>query len=176
MTEYTKISFQHRRIREIGDVTDIVAMLFPGNRNQQHAAARILLFLRQETLPQRTLTEVQDRYAISRRTLQRTRAKLARLGLIEHASGLCSRHGGQEGWMLSGRMSTALRHLADRIDQWRSDDRPDKEEKERILAGVLAAQIKRPRSAGNAGHGNANMASSTRTPNRNTRVNAQHVA
>ena len=176
MTGLTKITFQHRRIRQLEDVTDLVEILFPGNRNQQHAAARILLFLRQATLPRRTLTELQDRYAISRRTLQRTRAKLARLGLIEHASGLCSRHGGQEGWMLSGRMSTALRHLADRIDQWRSEDRPDKEEKERILAGVLAAQIKRPRSAGNAGHGNANMASSTRTPNRNTRVNAQHVA
>jgi hypothetical protein len=117
VTELTKISFQHRRIRQLDDVTDLVEMLFPGNRNQQHAAARILLYLRQETLPQRTLTDLQDRYAISRRTLQRTRAKLARLGLIEHASGLCSRHGGQEGWMLSGRMCTALRHLADRIDQ-----------------------------------------------------------
>jgi hypothetical protein len=175
VTKLTKITFQHRRIRQVEDVTDLVDMLFPGNRNQQHAAARILLFLRQETLPRRTLTEVQDRYAISRRTLQRTRAKLARLGLIEHASGLCSRHGGQEGWMLSGRMSTALRHLADRIDQWRSEDRPDKQEKERILAGVLAAQIKRPRPAGCAGRGSASMASSNETPNRNTPVNADQA-
>ncbi len=175
MTELTKIAFQHRRIREIDDVTDLAEMLFPGNRNQQHAAARILLFLRQETLPRRTLTELQDQYAISRRTLQRTRAKLARLGLIEHASGLAARHGGEEGWTLSGRMSTALRHLADKIDQWRSEDRPDREEKERILAGVLAAQIKRPRPAGGAGHGSASMASYTQTPNRNTRVNADQA-
>jgi hypothetical protein len=167
VTELTKIAFQHRRIRQLDDVTDLVEVLFPGNRNQQHAAARILLFLRQEDLPQRTLADLERRHAISRRTLQRTRAKLARLGLIEHASGLCSRHGGQEGWMLSGRMSTALRHLADRIDQWRGEDRPDKQEKERILAGVLAAQIRRPRPAGGADRGSANATSSAATPDAN---------
>jgi len=42
MTEATKIELRHRRVRGIHDMTDIVAMLFPGNRNQQHAAACIL--------------------------------------------------------------------------------------------------------------------------------------
>jgi len=46
MTESTRIDFRHRIIRQIGDVTDLVEMLFPGNRNQQHAAARILLALK----------------------------------------------------------------------------------------------------------------------------------
>jgi hypothetical protein len=137
MTESTKINFHHRRIREIDDVTDLVEMLFPGNRNQQHAAARILLFLRQTPVPQRTMAGLERQFDISRRTLQRTRAKLARLGLIEHASGLAARHGGEEGWTLSGRMSTALRHLADQIDRWRSEDRPSRVEKEQVLAGLL---------------------------------------
>jgi hypothetical protein len=77
--------------------------------------------------------------------------------------------------MLSGRMCTALRHLADRIDQWRGEDRPEKQEKERVLAGVLAAQIKRPRPAGGAGRGSANTSHSTQSPGRETPVNAHHA-
>lgn len=137
MSESSKINFNHRRIRQIGDVTDLVGMLFPGNRNQQHAAARILLYLRHSAMPQRSLASLEQRYGISRRTLQRTRAKLARMGLIEHASGLCSRHGGQMGWTLSSRMGTSLRQLAERIDRWRGEDRPEQWDKEELLAGLL---------------------------------------
>jgi len=137
MTESTKITFHHRRIRQMEDVTDLVGMLFPGNRNQQHAAARILLHLRQTAVPERTLADLERHHGISRRTLQRTRAKLAHLGLIEHASGLSSRHGGREGWTLSSRMSTALRHFADKLDHWRMEDRPAQWDKEDLLAGLL---------------------------------------
>ena len=137
MTESTKMTFHHRRIRQMADVTDLVGMLFPGNRNQQYAAAQILLHLRQSAVPERTLAGLERQYGISRRTLQRTRAKLGRLGLIEHASGLACRHGGQEGWTLSSRMSTALRHLADKLDQWRREDRPGQWDKEEMLAGLL---------------------------------------
>ena len=124
MTEPTKINFNHRRIRQVDDITDLSKMLFPANRNQQHAAARILLALKQTADIVNSLTCLEHQYSISRRTLQRTRAKLARLGLIEHVSWMNSRYGGRQGWKLSGRMSTALRHLAERIDQWRSDTRP----------------------------------------------------
>ena len=137
MTEYTKISFQHRRAREIGDLTDLVEVLFPGNRNQQHAAARMLLALRAADAPVKDLAQLEDRYGISRRTLQRARAKLARLGLIEHVSGLNTRYLGQHGWRLSGRMSTGLRQLADRIDAWRHEHRREAIAKEEILVGLL---------------------------------------
>lgn len=137
MTEYTKISFQHRRAREIADVTDLVEMLFPGNHNQQHAAARILLTLRAAAAPVNDLAQLEDRYKISRRTLQRARAKLARLGLIEHVSGLNTRYLGQHGWRLSGRMSTGLRQLADRIDAWRHEYRRDAIAKEEVLVTVI---------------------------------------
>jgi hypothetical protein len=46
MAVSTKINFRYRWIREMSDFTEIVEMLFPGNRNQQHAAARILLALK----------------------------------------------------------------------------------------------------------------------------------
>jgi len=137
MTESTKIDFRHRRVSEIDDVTDLVEMLFPGNGNQQHAAARILLALKASDEPLASLSLLEREHGISRRTLQRTRAKLARLGLIEFASALNSRYGGRWGWKLSSRMSTALRQLADRIDDWRRDTRPERREKDERLVELL---------------------------------------
>jgi len=138
MTEPSKIDFRYRRISRIGDITDMVEMLFPDNRNQQHAAARILLSLKAASKPVLSLSYIEDRHGISRRTLQRTRAKLSRLGLIEHVTWMNTRHGGQEGWKLSSRMSTALRQLVEKIDQWRDDDRPDRRTKEHALADLLS--------------------------------------
>ena len=137
MTESTKINFIARRVAEVEDVTDLVAILFPGNQNQQHAAARVLLALKETPGPVASLSGLERKYGISRRTLQRTRAKLARLGMIEYASRLNARYGGQEGWRLSGRFSTALRQLADRADQWRGDRRPERLEKDEQLVGLL---------------------------------------
>lgn len=137
MTEPTKIQFNHRRVGRLGDVTDLVEMLFPGNRNQQHAAARILLACKQSTELVPSFQALEQEYGISRRTLQRTRAKLSRLGLIERVTWMNARFGGQEGWRLSSRMSTSLRQLADRIDQWRKDRRSRFQKKEEILAGLL---------------------------------------
>lgn len=137
MTASTKIGFRYRRISQLDDITDLVELFFPGNRNQQHAAGRILLTLRSAKEPLPSLSHLEQDPAISRRTLQRTRAKLARLGLIEHVSWMNSRYGGQHGWKLSSRMSTALRQLADRIDDWRRDTSPERMEKDGMLVGLL---------------------------------------
>ena len=137
MSESTKIDFQHRRIRQLDDVTDIVAMLFPGNKNQQHTAARILMALREAKQPIPALADLERRFDISRRTLQRARAKLARLGLIEHVTWMNSRYGGQQGWRSSSRTSSALRALADKIEGWQKDDRPERREKDERLVGLL---------------------------------------
>ncbi len=137
MTESSKIDFAARRIREIGDITDLAQVFFPGNRNQQHAAGRILLAFKTATQPVRSLSYLEDRYGISRRTLQRTRAKLSRLGLIERISWMNSRYGGQEGWKLSSRMGTALRGLADKIDSWRKDTCPERKQKDEQLIELL---------------------------------------
>lgn len=132
------MDFRHRRIASLSDYTELVEMLFPGNRNQQHAAARILWELKwtDEELVS-SLTHLEEHYDISRRTLQRSRAKLARLGLIERVTWMSSRYGGQEGWKLSGRFIAALRSLADKTDQWRTDQRSGLAEKEELLAGLL---------------------------------------
>jgi hypothetical protein len=49
-----------------------------------------------------------------------------------------SRYGGQQGWKLSSRMGTALCQLAEKIDDWRKDTRPERMEKDEVLTGVLA--------------------------------------
>ena len=137
MAEYNKIDFRHRHIREIEDITDILAMIFPGNSNQQHAAARILFFLKSSEGPVRSLRSLEQQHGISRRTLERTLAKLANLGLIEHISPLNKRANGRPGWRLSGRTSAALRLLADKIEAWRDDKGPERREKDERLIGML---------------------------------------
>ena len=137
MTEPTKINFNHRHMRQMEDITDLLEILFPGNRNQQHAAGRILLALKQAGDIVDSLSILEQRYNISRRTLQRARAKLSRLGLIEHVTWMNSRYGGRQGWKLSSRMSTALRSLADKIDQWRTRTGLDKCQKEQALIDLL---------------------------------------
>lgn len=140
MSESTKIEFRYRRINQLGDFTELVEMLFPSNRNQQHAAARILLKLKWANRIVPTLTDLEEEYGISRRTLQRARAKLSRLGLIERVTWMNSRYGGQEGWKLSGRFGQGLRNLAAKIDQWRSDAKSGNRAKEQVLADLLQPQ------------------------------------
>jgi hypothetical protein len=84
--------------------------------------------LKASTEPLASLSLLEREHGISRRTLKRARARLARLGLIEYASPLNARYGGQPGWKLSSRMSTALRRLAEKIDEWRRDMRPERRE------------------------------------------------
>jgi hypothetical protein len=114
MSGSTKIDFQHRRISQLSDFTELIEMLVPGNRNQQHAAATIFFDLKWANHIVPNLAYIETRHGISRRILQRARAKLARLGLIEHVSYLNSRYGGQHGWKLSSRFETALRQLAEK--------------------------------------------------------------
>jgi DNA-binding HxlR family transcriptional regulator len=124
-------------IRQLDDITDLVALLIPGNRNQQHAAARILLALKAHGAPMAAFAELGRRQGISRRTLERTRAKLAQLGVIERITWMHRRFGGQSGWVLSSRMTTTLRQLADLWEVWRTDPRADRTEKETMLAELL---------------------------------------
>jgi hypothetical protein len=137
MTESTKIEFRYRKISQLEDITDLVEMLFSGNRNQQHAGARILMALKPGDDLVESLSFLEDRHGISRRTLQRARAKLSRLGLIEHVTWMNRNYHGRQGWKLSSRMGTALRQLADKIDDWRKDDRPERREKDEMLVGLL---------------------------------------
>ena len=130
MPEYTKISFNHRK--DVSDYSDLVEMLFPGNRNQQHAAVCILFELKWASNIVPNMAKFETRYCISHRILQRTRAKLSRLGLIEHISYLNNRYGGQQGWKLSSRFERGLNHLAEECVKLR-DIKTSSREKDAIL-------------------------------------------
>ena len=114
-------------------------MLFPGNRNQQHAAACIFFELKWGDSIVPNLGYLESKYDVSRRVLQRTRAKLARLGLIEHVSYLNSRYGGQHGWKLSSRFETGLRQLAERCSVLR-DKTTSSEEKDAMMLELASAK------------------------------------
>ena len=137
MTVRPKIIFDYRKARTVEDVTDLMELLFPGNPRQRYAAARIVLSLKAAGGVPSPLSEVARAHGLSRRILERTRAKLARLGLIERVTWMNSRYGGRNGWKLSGRMSAGLRALADRIDQWRQETSPSRNRKEEALVGLL---------------------------------------
>ena len=118
-------------------------MLFPANRNQQHAAACIFFELKWAKHMVPNLAHIEKRYDISRRILQRTRAKLSRLGLIEHISYLNSRYGGQHGWRLSTRFERTLNQLALKSMDFRSTI-TGSEEKEMLLLDFADAKRKIP--------------------------------
>ena len=133
MPEYTKIHFNYRK--EISDYTDLVEILFPGNRNQQHAAACILFELKwNKSIILLSLNFIQEKYVISKRILERTRSKLSRLGLIEHISSFSTRYGGQSGWKLSSRFEAALKRLAEKTSLLRDKNLSSKEKDEMFIS------------------------------------------
>ena len=139
MTEPTKIDFHYRRISQLSDFTELIEMLFPGNRNQQHAAACIFFELKWGDSIVPKVSYLKSKYDISRRVLQRARAKLSRIGLIEHVSYLNNRYGGQHGWKLSSRFETALRQLANKCGVFRNRA-TSSQEKDRTLLEFVDAR------------------------------------
>jgi hypothetical protein len=139
MPEATKIVFHHRRISQISDYAELVEMLFPGNRNQQHAAACIFFELKWADSIVPNLAYLETKYSVTRRILQRARAKLTRLGLIEHVSYLNNRYGGQQGWKMSSRFETAIRQLANKCSMLR-EKTASSEEKDNILLQLAGAR------------------------------------
>ena len=137
MPESTKISFISNRIYRLSDYTELIEMFFPGNKNQQHAAASILFELKWADSIVPNLVYIENKYSVSRRVLQRARAKLSRLGLIEHISYLNIRYGGQSGWKLSMRFSSSLRKLAEYTELWAKEIGPKTQDKERMLIDLL---------------------------------------
>jgi len=143
--EPTKIDFHHRRISQISDFTELIEIVFPSNRNQQHAAACIFFELKWAKHIAPNLNYIEKRYDISRRILQRTRAKLSRLGLIEHVSYLNSRYGGQHGWKLSTRFERAVNQLGSKCADYKNTATGSKE-KEILLLDFTDARRKTPPS------------------------------
>ena len=136
----TKIELSWRNITRLADLSDLAEMLFPGNRNQQHAFLVVWIALkwRHDLVP--NLANTARRHGVSIRTLERVRAKMRRMGLIDHVSRFNGRHGYRDGWVCSSRFERSLRQLADRISRLR-DPRRGSQEKEAFLIQLAAARL-----------------------------------
>jgi DNA-binding transcriptional regulator YhcF (GntR family) len=130
----SKIDFSYNRIRRLSDLSDLAEVLFPGNRNQQHAFLVIWTTLKWSShrmVP--NLNAIAEHHAITKRTLERVRAKLRRMGLIDHVSRFSQRLGYRDGWTLSTRFESSLRKLADAIADLRSTDAGSKDKDELLI-------------------------------------------
>ena len=83
----TKIDLNHNRVRRIEGLDEFVRILCPGNRNHQRIFLLVFVELKWaegQFLP--ALEPIIDKYGFSRRSLETVRAKMRRLGLIDHVS------------------------------------------------------------------------------------------
>ena len=112
----TKIEFSFNKIARMSGLADLAELLFPGNRNQQHAFLAVWISLKwadHQIVPY--LAAVSREQHISRRTLERVRAKMRRMGLIDHVSRFNAHYSYREGWVLSTRFERGLRLLAEKV-------------------------------------------------------------
>jgi len=112
----TRIEWSFKKIARLADASDLAESLFPGNRNQQHAFLVVWTTLKwSEHHLGPIFSEAAGGQGVSRRTLERVRAKLQRLGLIEHVSRFSDRAGYRDAWTLSSRFERSLRQLAEKV-------------------------------------------------------------
>lgn len=136
----SRIEVSFNWIARVRDVSDLAELLFPGNHNQQHAFLAIWLTLKwsdHRMVP--NLGDVAREHGISKRTLERVRAKMRRMGLIDHVSRFGARHGYREGWVLSPRFENSLRQLATKVVELKDTSRCSKE-KDVLLLEFAAAR------------------------------------
>ena len=135
----TKINFSCRRIARLATVRDLVEMLIPGNRTQQYAFLVIWIGLKwsgQGIMP--NLGQFVMSRGVSRRTFERVRAKMHRMGLLEHITRFDRRYGNREGWILSDKFEKSLARLAQRIVDFKSPERSSQADEERLLMAAEA--------------------------------------
>ena len=110
----TKVDLNHNKIARIEALDEFAPVLFPGNKNHQRIFLAIFVELkwaRDQFLP--ALEPLADKYGFSRRSLETVRAKMRRLGLIDHVSRFNKRHGYREGWVFSNRFAKSLNRLVE---------------------------------------------------------------
>ena len=138
MLAFTKIDLNHNRLRRIKDLDELAPVLFPGNRNHQKLFVAIFVELKWakgQFLP--ALEPVAAKHGFSRRVLETVRAKMRRLGLIDHVSRFNQKHGYREGWVFSNKFANALVRLADLSAELRQRGGAVQERKDRDLIGYM---------------------------------------
>lgn len=134
MTPNTKIDLNHTRIIHMEGLDELAITLFPHNKTQQQVFLAVFVELKwapEQFLP--TLEPIADKKGFSHRTLETVRAKMRRLGLIDHVSRFNKKHGYREGWVFSKRFETSLIRLATLLQGFKDTSKPEQERKDRDL-------------------------------------------
>jgi hypothetical protein len=120
MTPSTKIELNSNKIARMEGLDELARVLIPGNKNQQRIFLAIFVELKWATdqfLP--ALEPIADQHNISRRTLETVRAKMRRLGIIDHVSRFNRKNGYREGWVFSRRLETSLENLSKQVQNFK---------------------------------------------------------
>lgn len=134
----TKVELGFNSVARVRDLDDLARLLFPGNKNHQKVFLAIFIELKYaKNGLLGKLDFVCEDYGVSRRVFELVRAKMRRLGLIDHVSRFNKAHGYREGWVLSGRFSRSLGRLASICERLSSEKGPVRELKERGLFNYL---------------------------------------
>lgn len=134
----TKIDMNHNRIARMEGLDELARLLFPGNK--VHQETFLAVFVELKWAPDQfmsALEPIADQHGIGRRTLETVRAKMRRLGLIDHVSRFNQRYGYREGWVFSHRFEKGLALLADKVSGYRSRLGPQQEAKDRDVHHYL---------------------------------------
>jgi DNA-binding transcriptional regulator YhcF (GntR family) len=138
MTPSTKVDLNHSKIARMEGLDELSIALFPNNKNHQRTFLAIFVDLKWaegQFLP--SLEHLADKHGISPRTLETVRAKMRRLGIIDHVSRFNKRHEYREGWVFSKRFERSLKRLAELLAQHRTCRDTIQEEKDRDLHRYL---------------------------------------
>ena len=134
----TKIELNHSRIARVQDLDELAGVLFPGNRHHQHIFLAVFVELKwAEGQFLEALEPVADKYGISHRSLETVRAKMRRLGLVDHVSRFGQKYGYREGWVFSNKFVHALEKLASLAVKFRECRNAMQERKDRDLLSYL---------------------------------------
>jgi len=113
----TKIEANKDMIYRTQDIHDLAYLIFPNRNAKDLRTAFILIFLSIKYNPENKLTSpelenmrIQKNSGISRKTLWKARAVMARTGIIERRNGIC--------WQFSSRFGRSLKNLAEKVHQF----------------------------------------------------------
>ena len=134
----TKIEMNHNKIARTDSLDELARVLFPGNRNHQRTFIAIFVELKwAEDQFLNVLEPLAEKYGLTKRVLETVRAKMRRLGLIDHVSRFNKQYGYREGWVFSNKFSRAVNQLAELIIHLRERKTSLQEKKDRDLFKYL---------------------------------------
>lgn len=134
MPPNTKIDINHSGISRMEGLDELGKVLFPHNKTQQQVFLAVFVELKwapDQFLP--ALEPIADKHGFSHRTLETVRAKMRRLGLIDHVSRFNKKHGYREGWVFSKRFETSLIRLTTLLQGFKDTSKLEQERKDRDL-------------------------------------------